>query len=175
MGKQSRTKRDRRLAKAALPAWTPFQEAIFHTTFTEAQIAQIVRESGRTEEEVRDSIYATMQSTVLVNSRYQVNLFRTEASDWRPEMVHLSIKRRDKEPVGEERFRDFQRIKNEIVGEEFEGVELYPAESRLCDTANQYHIWVAFDKGFRFDFGFTDRLVLGQTSGPAKQRPFEKD
>jgi hypothetical protein len=35
-------------------------------------------------------------------------------------------------------WRELQRIKNEIVGDEIEAVELYPAESRLLDTANWY-------------------------------------
>jgi len=30
-----------------------------------------------------------------------------------------------------------------IVGEEHEAFEVYPAESRLVDTANQYHLWVS--------------------------------
>jgi hypothetical protein len=34
-------------------------------------------------------------------------------------------------------WRDLQRIKNQLVGPECEAVELYPAESRKVDTANQ--------------------------------------
>ena len=74
-------------------------------------------------------------------------------------------------------WRDFQRIKNELIGEEYEGVELYPAESRRVDTANQYHIWVAKNIEFRFPFGFNERVVddgkgefaANQVGG--KQRP----
>jgi len=53
-------------------------------------------------------------------------------------MLHLSIKRLDKHPVRD--WRHFQRIKNELIGEENEAVELYPAQSRLVDTTNQYHL-----------------------------------
>src|ERR1043165_2191444 len=45
-------------------------------------------------------------------------------------------------------WRDYQRIKNELVGPEAEGVELYPAESRLVDTSNQFHLYVF--EGFQF-------------------------
>jgi len=53
--------------------------------------------------------------------------------------IWLSIKRHDKEAFHD--WRVFQRIKNAILGEEWEGVEIYPAESRLVDTCNQYHLF----------------------------------
>ena len=55
--------------------------------------------------------------------------------------VYLTI--RDRNRTTRHDWRDFQRIKNEICGPEREAIELYPAESRLTDTANQYHLWVA--------------------------------
>ena len=39
-------------------------------------------------------------------------------------------------------WRHMQQIKNEILGEEREGVQIFPAESRLIDTANEYWIYV---------------------------------
>jgi len=68
-----------------------------------------------------------------------------------------------------------QRIKNEIVGPEHEAVELFPAESRLVDTSNQYHLWVLTSDENRWPFGFQTRLVANKGSHGAKQRPFEKD
>lgn len=70
---------------------------------------------------------------------------------------HLSIKRNDREPIRE--WRDLQRIKNELCGPEAEAVELFPAESRLTDEANQFHLWV-FNRGYRFPFGDQVRSVL---------------
>ena len=75
-----------------------------------------------------------------------------------PPYIHLDITRRDSQPCLN--WRDFQQIKNELVGTEFEGVELFPAESRLVDTANQYHLWVRPQAGYRFPFGYKNRLVL---------------
>jgi hypothetical protein len=35
-----------------------------------------------------------------------------------------------------------QEIKNKIIGEEFEALELYPARSRHMDEGNRYHLWI---------------------------------
>lgn len=56
--------------------------------------------------------------------------------------THLSIKRHDRLPI--HNWQHMQQIKNDICGEEREGVELYPAMSRIIDTSNQYHLWVFY-------------------------------
>lgn len=108
------------------------------------------------------------EAEVWLNNRYQVirMLLSAPGAD---RVWHLSVKRLDKEVMHD--WRDLQRIKNELVGPEAEGVELYPADSRLVDTANQYHLWCFED--FRFPFGFDDRLVAEETIAGSKQRPFE--
>jgi hypothetical protein len=73
-------------------------------------------------------------------------------------IVQLNIRRRDGKPILRD-WRHFQEIKNQLVGEECEGVELYPAESRLVDTSNKYHIWCHLDPKFRFPVGFDYRHV----------------
>lgn len=126
---------------------------------------------------------------VYINSRYQVMIRRIGGKSERPLTFDahtgdrgpipadaprgwwLSIKTRDKAPVHD--WRDFQRIKNELIGPEAEGVELYPAESRLVDTSNQYHLWV-FDPPFRFPFGYMDRFIVKESGNGAVQRPFEE-
>jgi hypothetical protein len=85
-------------------------------------------------------------------------------------LVELSITRRDKAPIHD--WRDLQRVKNDIMGPEVEAVELYPAESRLVDTANQYALF-CLPKGRRFPFGFRARLVLVGDDGHTRQRAFE--
>lgn len=109
-----------------------------------------------------------MQADVVwKNDIYQVAI-RFYGDDLR----HLSIKRIDREPIHD--WRDLQHIKNELAGEECEAVEIYPAESRRVDSANQYHLW-CFPLGYRIPFGFSDRLVVdGETPGmEAKQRPLD--
>ena len=39
-------------------------------------------------------------------------------------------------------WRHLQQIKNEVVGPDREAVQLFPAEDRLLDTANEYWIYV---------------------------------
>ena len=104
---------------------------------------------------------------------YSVNIREITLPPPWPPMKHLSILRRDKAPVGKERFRHFQRIKNELVGPECEAVELYPAESRLVDTANQYHLWCFPEPEMRFPWGYENRLVLSPSNGGSvHQEPF---
>lgn len=88
-------------------------------------------------------------------------------------MVHLSIKRIDREVIHD--WRDLQEIKNALVGPECEGLELYPAESRLVDCANQYHLWVFKQPGRRIPVGFNEgRMVSEESRGKSKQRPFNR-
>jgi hypothetical protein len=72
--------------------------------------------------------------------------------------IQLNIARHDGQPCTS--WRDLQQIKNELVGAEYEGVELFPAESRLVDTSNEYHLWVHSDRKYRFPMGFWRRMVL---------------
>jgi len=109
---------------------------------------------------------------VYVCKDYQVSVFTTvdPGGGW-PLMWHLSIKRRDREPIDENRWRILQHIKNTLVGPENEAVELYPAESRLVDTANQYHLFVFRNPEQQWPFGFTERFVTSTQSHGSKQRP----
>ena len=104
------------------------------------------------------------------NKVYQVTL-REVQCQW-GDMWHLSIKRNDREIIHD--WRDLQEIKNQLIGEEHEGIELYPAESRRVDSANQYHIFVLKEKSLRFPFGFDERLVTEDTVANSKQRPFDE-
>lgn len=105
------------------------------------------------------------QQEIWVNDTYQV-IKRN-----RGEMYWLSIKRLDKEPIHD--WRHLQQIKNELVGPDNEGIELYPAESRLVDSSNQYHLWVFADPSVRIDVGFNERLVTDIEVRGTKQRKFD--
>lgn len=160
-----------------LPRWTPFEPAD-PVPITEANLKAMAANFGLPVEKLR----ATMEDeqrvcNLFVNSRYQVDKRPADTlpEGW-PGMVWLSIKRLDRGPVGDERFRDFQRIKNELVGPECEAVELYPAEKRLVDTANQYHLWVIAEPGHYFPFGFAERKTLYREKvGGAVQKPLEEE
>lgn len=111
---------------------------------------------------------------VWLNDKYQVFVYNNiPAPGWGASLIWLSIKRRDKEVIHD--WRELQQIKNELVGEENEAVELYPAESRLVDESNQYHLWVLSDSTIKFPFGWKDRNISTPEEAEkigAKQRPF---
>lgn len=136
--------------KKSPPPWTPFERGT--AELTPLEIAE--------------------KQEVWVNSRYIVYTRRIPSEDKTTYLIHLSIKRIDRQAMLHD-WRDLQRIKNELCGPEFEGVELYPAESRLVDTANQYHLWCF---PFRLPFGFTSgRLVSEARWDKSQQRPWEDD
>lgn len=117
---------------------------------------------GPTEEKAAEQIWEFLNEIkanelVFRNDVYQVNVRKPG-----PDMMHLSIRRLDRQPCHD--WRDFQAIKNQIAGPEFEAIELYPAESRLVDTANQYHLWVCLEPGFRFPVGWEQGRFVSDTS-----------
>lgn len=73
------------------------------------------------------------------------------ATEMKGGITHLSIRRIDRKPCRD--WRDFQQMKTQLCGAEREGLELYPAESRVVDTANQFHLWV-LPKGMHMPVGY---------------------
>ena len=71
---------------------------------------------------------------------WQNDIYQVVAREHEGGVVHLSIKRHDRGKARD--WRHLQQIKNEVCGPEREGMEIYPAESRLVDGANEYHLWV---------------------------------
>lgn len=72
-----------------------------------------------------------------------------------PSMMVLGIHTRTRATIGAHDWRHFQRIKNEMAGPEREAVEIYPPESELVDTANEYWLWI-LPEGEHLPFGFRD-------------------
>lgn len=98
------------------------------------------------------------------NSLYQVAIHRPGAEGgW----TWLSIRANDRHWRHD--WRHLQRIKNELLGEDVEAIELYPSADRTVDDANQYHLW-ALPAGERFPVGFNASEAPGHLSGYA-QRP----
>lgn len=132
----------------------------------------LVERFGITLEEAQRTVAKSLSCPLYKNDKYQVAVFRDEGPDGDASMIHLSIKRIDRQPVHD--WRELQQIKNMLVGPECEGIELYPAESRLVDTANQYHLWVCSDPMFRIPVGFTTRMVHEEPLVGCVQRPFDQ-
>jgi hypothetical protein len=87
------------------------------------------------------------------------------------EMVYLSIRRNDREPC--RNWRHIQSIKNQLVGPECEGMELYPAESRVADCANQYHLFVFKNPEIKIPVGFADGARSEDSICGSRNEPFE--
>lgn len=125
----------------------------------------------------------TEPHAIWINGLYEVWIRYQKCSD-EYTIAWLSIKSRDK--TARHDWRHFQRIKNDLLGTEIEAVELYPAESRCVDGANQYHLWalIGTKTPYRFPFGFTERMTesdpppadpeLAAQAAMAKQRPREE-
>lgn len=168
---------------------TPFQKASFSLAEKDKMFNDIVaaykekrpeiyglfkhcHSIAEVEYEVRRHVEVECEGLVFMNDTYQV-LLRQKVLELSPTLkaptFWLSIKRLDREPCRD--WRHFQQIKNEIIGPEYEAMELYPAESRLVDSANQYHLWGFYDPTYRFPFGFNERMVSMAPIGKSKQRP----
>lgn len=85
--------------------------------------------------------------------------------------THLSIRANDRHWRHD--WRHLQRIKDEILGTDVEAVELYPAQDRLVDQANQFHLW-ALPAGELFPLGFPGPDLTTEVPG-ARQRPHRPD
>ena len=156
------------------PRWTPFERGTL-PEISEEHIRAVHATavgSGFTLDDIRAQFECLKDDVIWMNSIYQINVRPVPSiyEGW-PNMIHLSIKRRDKQPIHD--WRHLQRIKNEIVGPEYEAIELYPAETRLVDSADQYHLWVLDKPGVRFPFGFRERFVSIAPVPGGSQRPFE--
>ena len=111
---------------------------------------------------------------VWINEKYQVSCHRYEHPQFGP-CMQINIRRRDGKVIFRD-WRDFQDIKNQLAGEECEGLEIYPAESRKVDSANKYHIWVLLNPELRIPFGWAERDVQDVKSDlpGLRQRPLPK-
>jgi hypothetical protein len=141
-----------------LPGWSPFRRAEAAPLPSDEEIARSARRNNVTFQTMKALLEDIQHDLVMVNSRYQVNIRKQEQDNF-PAVISLSIKRRDKQRVGPERYRDFLRIKNELVGPQHEAFELYPAMDRNVDTANQYYLWVLANPTLRFPVGFRDKSM----------------
>lgn len=85
-------------------------------------------------------------------------------------ITHLSIKRYDRKAIHD--WRHLQQIKNDVVGKNYDAVELYPSESRLVDMANQYHLYV-FQAPF--PLGFNEGRKVGGSKQAQKIGAVQRD
>ena len=158
------------LASGPESEWQPLHK-IKTINLTKSQIQAFAKAKGVSYKTFKDHV-AQDKKEQWMNDKYLVAIRRDEMEGMGV-IVHLSIKTHDNSHVTD--WRDKQKIKNQLVGPECEGVELYPAESRLMDTANQFHIWCFADTKFRQPFGLGLRSTSEFEGEGVKQRKFGED
>jgi hypothetical protein len=142
--------------------WQPMRKAARKAPPPDA--ARLLAEAhGLNVEDAEEAIRVAGEGQFWMNDRYTAVVQSREDGS----VSEISIRRNDRKPIRD--WRDFQRIKNEIAGPEVEAVELYPAMSRLMDTANQFYLWV-LPPGEQFPLGYTVRSVLDHTPGLGSQQ-----
>jgi hypothetical protein len=135
-------------------------------------------EAGYSADELNAAREWMAKQEIFLNDEYQVNIDKNPAHGFTQfDIWHLSIKRIDRDIIHD--WRDLQQIKNLLVGPEYEAIEVYPAESRLMDSANQYHLWVFVacknvEGPPTIPIGWTTRLVTDKSIGDSINRPFDK-
>ena len=111
----------------------------------------------------------SLKEEVWINNIYDVSVNKFEYGP----LIHLSIKLHDKSQIFGSKWQHFQWIKNDILGEDYEAVELYPSESRMVNTANQYHLWALKDKG-RFNLGWDEGRIINSKSNHGAVQTLEE-
>lgn len=107
------------------------------------------------------------------NTRYYCSVRRYKKGWFLKNRPYIVIGISNTDESSRHDWRDFQSIKNDIAGRDWEAVELYPAESRCKDPSNRFYLWCC-EKGL-LDFGLPGgRLVLDADQAIAPQRPLAK-
>jgi hypothetical protein len=126
------------------------------------------RELAKTDQVAAERI--DRSDEVWLNDRYTVIVYRRQDGT----VECLSIRRNDRGAVRD--WRHMQKIKNELAGPETEAFQIFPAESRLVDSANQTWLWV-LRPGMQIPAGFTERSIGSPEEAAAigaRQRDFEE-
>jgi hypothetical protein len=76
---------------------------------------------------------ATVKEEYLINDEYRILIAETE------EFLHIRIRRLDDKPITE--YQLFQDIKNEFIGKDKVGVQVFPKVGDYIDNTNTYHIF----------------------------------
>lgn len=165
-----------KIADRLLSGWQPLKRAtpIPKTPEQREYLVKDLEKHGFSREAILQQIAQAETNETWKNNIYTVTVVREPIKDGF-NMVHLAIRRNDRKPLDD--WRHKQKIKNQLLGPECEMVELFPAESRLVDTANSWHLWGSDDPSFRFPVGWdTTRTVIGEADPltGAVQRPFEE-
>lgn len=135
------------------------------------EVLAVVRKAGGTKESAQAVWKDITKGDNFINDTYHVYIIKDDPHGFGPDadLWWLSIKRHDREPILD--WREIQEIKNQLCGEDKEAMMLYPKESRVVDTANQYHLFVFMNEDYIIPCGFMAGVKTDDPNfGKAKQR-----
>jgi hypothetical protein len=161
--------------------WKPLEQATLNRSSPHMQT--VIKLQMETDDSTYEEAIAKLEAyeagcTYWINDLYQVQVRKFYCEEWHSEMMHLNIRRRDGAAIFDWRHR--QLIKNQLLGKECEAMEMYPAESRLNDTSNKYHLFGFTDPRVRFPFGIDNGkrdVITEEVRSPPgiRQRRIQKE
>jgi len=127
--------------------WKPLKQLAPHEMYRRREV---VEETAKHYGINMDEAAAMLDREAASCTYWVNNLYQVEMGQCGPDnaITHLNIRRRDGAAIFD--WRHMQRIKTELCGPEREGFQLFPAESRVVDTSNKYHIFV-WPEGVRME------------------------
>jgi hypothetical protein len=134
-------------------AWTPFERLSIEGPTTEDDIRHMMALGRFSWEDALRALDEVRRREIFANSQYKVIRNKVPATAECTALIHFWIYRIDGRPVGSERYDDFMRIRDELVGPDHEAVEIYPRRSNEVNTGHAYHLWVLADAEHRFPLG----------------------
>lgn len=127
----------------------------FHSIDKGAALAKILAATGDSAQ-LRES-WARTDVLLSDCGTYQVCRRREPVTAFKAAMVVLGIERVDQQPF--QNWAILQHIKNALVGPECEGMQIFPAESRLVDRGHVYWLYCFSDPAVRIPCGVQERHV----------------
>ncbi len=117
------------------------------------------------------SVKKSDTTEVWENEIYRVRKTQLAVEELDCIVAHLTISRHDLREVVD--WRHKQQIKNQLLGEQEEAVEIFPPEKDLVDAVNAFHLWSMVGK--RTGLGWSDgrRVFHQDATGRGGQRAFE--
>ena len=114
--------------------------------------------------------HKNVKTEIWKNNVVQVMVRAVPVKEWNMVVLWLSVKDLWKTEFVCRDWRLMQRVKNEVCGTEASALEVYPAQSRLVDAANQFHLW-AFPPAIELPIGFTRRDVITTHAEAVREFP----
>lgn len=148
--------------------WEPFKQGTHQSIAPDPALRDKLEKKSASDTQIfRNNLYTVHRRTVPLRDTTGAQVGT---------IIHLSI--HDHPRSTRRDWRHFQKIKNELIGPEEEAFELYPAESRLVDISNEWHLWCI--KGVRLPVGYGERWVSESTQadallGAGRQRKWDDE